>query len=195
MLVIVSGEYDFQQKQVDRIADWVKKGNTLITIGTGSKWAIEQKLVSEKLTAPEKDSLATVERKPYAEADENLGKTYIGGLIVRADLDRTHPLAFGYQDTDIPVYKNNEVWLAPSKNAYSTVAKYAKDPHIDGFITPENLEEYLKPSASLLVSPLGAGRVVLFADDPNFRGAWYGTNRLFLNALFLGQHITVPQKN
>jgi len=195
VLVIVSGEYHFQQKQVDRIADWVKKGNTLITIGTGSKWAIEQKLVSEKLTAPEKDSLATVERKPYAEADENLGKTYIGGLIVRADLDRTHPLAFGYQDTDIPVYKNNEVWLAPSKNAYSTVAKYAKDPHIDGFITPENLEEYLKPSASLLVSPLGAGRVVLFADDPNFRGAWYGTNRLFLNALFLGQHITVPQKN
>jgi hypothetical protein len=37
--------------------------------------------------------------------------------------------------------------------------------------------------------------VVLFADNPNFRGSWYGTNRLFLNALFLGQHIQVPTKN
>jgi hypothetical protein len=23
-------------------------------------------------------------------------------------------------------------------------------------------------------------------DDPNFRGFWYGTNKLFLNALFFG---------
>ena len=95
----------------------------------------------------------------------------------------THPLAFGYSDTSIPVYKNNSVWLAPSKNEFSTVAKYAADPHIDGFITKKNLEENLKPSASLVVSKMGSGRVVLFADNPNFRGSWYGTNRLFLNAL------------
>ena len=55
------------------------------------------------------------------------------------------------------------------------------------------MEEYLKPSGSLLVSKLGEGRVVLFADNPNFRGSWYGTNRLFLNALFLGEHIEVPE--
>jgi hypothetical protein len=36
------------------------------------------------------------------------------------------------------------------------------------------------------------GRVVLFADEPNFRGAWYGTNKLFLNALFYGSLINVP---
>jgi hypothetical protein len=35
--------------------------------------------------------------------------------------------------------------------------------------------------------------VVLFADDPNFRGTTYGMNRMFLNALFLGQHIEVPR--
>jgi len=33
----------------------------------------------------------------------------------------------------------------------------------------------------------------MFADNPNFRGSWYGTNRLFLNALFLGNHISVPK--
>jgi hypothetical protein len=195
VLVLVSGSYDLDEKQRKKISDWVKKGNTLVTIGTGSEWVIEKKIVKEKLIKKEKDSLATVERAPYVDADEDIGKKSVGGIIVKAQLDVSHPLAFGYHDTAIPVYKNNEVWLAPSKNPYSTVAKYAADPHIDGFITRENLEEYLKPSASLIVSPLGSGRVVLFADNPNFRGAWYGTNRLFHNAHFLGQHIEVPDLN
>jgi hypothetical protein len=34
--------------------------------------------------------------------------------------------------------------------------------------------------------------VVLFADNPNFRGYWHGTSRLFLNAVFFGNLLTVP---
>ncbi|UII75224.1 zinc carboxypeptidase [Flagellimonas sp. HMM57] len=193
-LVMVSGRYDFTKKQQDKIKAWVSKGNTLITIGSATKWAIDKKIVSEKLTkSEEKDSTSIVERKPYVDAPENLGKESVGGAIFKVDLDITHPLAFGYTDDAIPVYKNNSIWLAPSKNAYATVAKYAKDPHIDGFITKKNMEENLKPSASLVVSKLGNGRVVLFADNPNFRGSWYGTNRLFLNAIFLGDKIRIPE--
>ncbi|TXN35116.1 zinc carboxypeptidase [Flagellimonas hymeniacidonis] len=192
-LVMVSGSYDFSEKQQEKIKAWVSKGNTLITIGSASKWAVDKKLVEEKLTEKEKDSTKTVVRKPYVNANENLGKESVGGAIFKVDLDITHPLAFGYTDTSIPVYKNNSVWLAPSKNEYATVGKYAKNPHIDGFITKKNMEENLKPSASLLVSKMGGGRVVLFADNPNFRGSWYGTNRLFLNALFLGNKIRIPE--
>lgn len=192
-LVMVSGNYSLPQKQQEKIEQWVSRGNTLITIGTASKWVIDKKLVNEKLTEKEKDSTKAVVRKPYVDAPENLGKESVGGAIFRVDLDITHPLAFGYHDATIPVYKNNSVWLAPSKNEYATVAKYSKNPHIDGFITQENLEDHLKPSASLIVSKLGSGRVILFADNPNFRGSWYGTNRLFLNALFLGDQIAIPE--
>lgn len=192
-LVMVSGNYSFSEKVQNKIKAWVEKGNTLITIGTATKWAIDKKLVKEQLTDAKKDTTEIAERKPYVNAPENLGKERVGGSIFKVDLDLTHPLAFGYRDTSIPVYKNNTVWLAPSKNAYATVAKYASDPHIDGFITAKNLEENLKPSASLVVSKLGSGRVVLFADNPNFRGSWYGTNRLFLNALFLGDKIRIPE--
>ncbi|MDT0606944.1 M14 family zinc carboxypeptidase [Croceitalea rosinachiae] len=193
-LVMVSGNYNLNKKQLEKVKNWISKGNTLITIGSASKWAIDKKLVKEKLTeGAKKDSTEVAERKPYVDAGENLGKESIGGAIFKVDLDLTHPLAFGYRDTQIPVYKNNSVWLAPSKNEYATVAKYAKSPHIDGFITKKNKEEFLKPSASLLVSKVGSGRVVLFADNPNFRGSWYGTNRLFLNALFLGDKIRIPE--
>ena len=70
---------------------------------------------------------------------------------------------------------------------------YSKNPHIDGYVSKNNMENNLKGSASLIVSGLGSGRVVLFADNPNFRGTWYGTNKLFLNAIFFGSNISVPK--
>jgi len=166
----------------------------LITIAGASKWAIEKKLVNEKLNEKPKDTTKNkkVERLRYVDANENNGKKEVGGAIFEVDLDITHPLGFGYRDTKLPVYKNNNIFLAPSKSPYATVAKYTKEPHIDGYISSENYEELLKPSASLIVSKLGSGRVVLFADNPNFRGSWYGTNRLFLNAIFLGSEIRIP---
>lgn len=194
VLVMVSGTYDLDEKLRTKITEWVEKGKTLIAIGKASKWLIDKEMVKEQLTEIEKDTTELPAREPYVDSGENLGKESVGGIIVRVDLDRTHPIGFGYRSASIPVYKNNSVWLKPSSNAYSTVGKYAKDPMIDGFITEKNKKEYLIPSASVLVSKLGKGRVVLFADNPNFRGSWYGTNRLFLNSIFLGDKITIPEK-
>ena len=194
-LVMVSGRYhQLDSLNQTKIKNWISQGNTLVTISRASKWAIDKKLVKEKHIQIEKDTTkrGDVERLRYVDAGEHIGRERLGGAIFEVDLDRTHPLGFGYRDSSLPVYKNNEVFIAPSKNPYSTVAKYTKDPHIDGYISTDNYENYLKPSASLIVSKLGKGRVVMFADNPNFRGSWYGTNRLFLNALFLGNQIYVP---
>jgi hypothetical protein len=194
-LVMVSGQYgQLDSLRQAKISNWVKAGNTLITIGGASSWVVRNKLVKEKLVEKPKDSTQAA-RLPYVDASEHNGREEVGGAIFEVDLDLTHPLAFGYRYRDLPVYKNNEVFLKPSKNPYSTVAQYTKDPHIDGYISTNRYENYLKKSASLIVSPLGSGRVVMFADNPNFRGSWYGTNRLFLNALFLGSRIGVPRVN
>jgi len=199
VMVMVSGSYSLlDSAKIQRIKQWVQKGNTLITTRGASEWAIKKKLVKESLvTDPDKKKdkkeEKVVVRKPYVDASQNLGKERVGGAIFQVDLDLTHPLAFGYHDKLLPVYRNSNVWIAASKNEYSTVAKYTANPHIDGFISDQNMKKYLKPSASIIVSAVGRGRVVLFADNPNFRGSWYGTNRLFLNAIFLGQHISVPR--
>lgn len=192
-LIMVSGGYrQLDSLQRKKISDWVGKGNTLITVAGASSWAVRNKMVKEKLTEEPKDTTKTKERLPFVEASEHIGRERLGGAIFEIDLDITHPLGFGYRDRSVAVYKNNRVFLAPSENAYSTVGKYTNDPHIDGFISTKNYEEFLKPSASVIVSRSGGGRVVLFADNPNFRGSWYGTNRMFLNAIFLGSRIWVP---
>lgn len=194
-LILVSGSYALLDSiQKKKIKDWVNKGNTLITIARASQWLISQKMVKESLTKkPKEKEKKTIERLPYGDASENSGRERLGGAIFEVDLDLTHPLGFGYRTSKLPIYKNNSVFLAPSKNAYSTVAKYSKDPHIDGYISNRNLETFLKPSASLIVSPMGRGRAVMFADNPNFRGAWYGTNKMFLNAIFFGNNISIPR--
>ena len=194
-LVMVSGSYSqLDSVQRKKLKDWVSKGNTVITIAGASKWMIDRKLVKESLTKkPKSKTKKETKRLPYVDAGEHRGRERVGGAIFQVDLDVTHPLGFGYRSSKLPVYKNNMVFLAPSKSPYSTVAKYTQNPHIDGFVSKNNLEHFIKPSASLLVSPIGGGRAVLFADNPNFRGAWYGTNRLFLNALFLGHRISTPR--
>lgn len=193
-LVMVSGGYrELDSIQQAKIKAWARGGNTLITIANASGWAVRNKLVNEKLTKSEDKKDSITARKPYVDARGNIGRERIGGIILEGDLDLTHPLGFGYTARRLPVYKNNLVFLQPSKSAYSTVVKYTNDPHIDGFLSPKNLNEMIKPSASLIVSSMGGGRAVMFADNPNFRGSWYGTNRLFLNAIFLGSEIGVPR--
>jgi hypothetical protein len=81
--------------------------------------------------------------------------------------------------------------FAPSRNPYSTVVQLTDRPHLSGYISAQNLER-LRNSPSAIVDQLGRGSVVLLIDNPNFRGYWLGTNRLFLNALFFGQHVSVP---
>ena len=190
-MIMVSGSYNqLNKNDIEKINDWIEKGNTLITIAKGSSWAINKKLVKESLLEPTKDSIFS--RKNYVNAGENIGRERIGGAILSVDLDLTHPLAFGYRDSSIPVYKNNNVFINKTKDHYSSVGVYSKDPHIDGYISEKNIKDNFKNTASLIVSKLGSGRVIIFADNPNFRGSWYGTNKLFLNAIFFGDNINVP---
>jgi len=193
VIIMVSGNYRLlNKKQKERLKQWVSDGNTLITTGKASDWAIKQKVAEESLIVRKPDSVSNGTRSSYESARGAIQKHNIGGSIFEIDLDLSHPIGYGYQDNNIPVYKNNRVWIAPSKNRFSTVGKYGKDPHVDGYISKENLE-IMKEAASIVVSKRGKGRVVLFADNPNFRGAWYGTNKLFMNAVFFGHLIKVPQ--
>ena len=196
VLIMVSGNYKFDSKTTEKIKSWISKGNTLITIGTANNWIVKTKIVKEELVVVKKDTLNNkLDRKPYVDASENYGREKLGGVFLKVNIDKSHPIAFGYKSENQVVYKNNLVWLKPSKNSYSNVAMYNKKPHIDGYISKNIRRDYLPKSASLIVSKVGKGRVIMFADNPNFRGTAYGTNRLFLNSIFMADKIQIPSIN
>lgn len=179
----------------NRLKSWLSSGGTLITFKGATEWAIKQGLTKEKLREEKKDEKDKKETKitriDFDKAAPTEGAKGINGAIFEIDLDITHPIGFGYTNRKISIYRNGVTMLEPSTNPYNTIGLYTANPRISGYISKDNLKK-LANSAAILVSGEGAGRIVMFSDNPNFRGTWYGTNKLFLNALFLGSLISAP---
>ena len=189
VIVMVGGTYPSEKVMSDKIKNWVQAGGTLITLKTASEWAIKQGIVKEKLVAI--DTVKNPKRVDFEWATDTEGAKQIGGSIFQVDLDITNPIGFGYTDRKVSVYRNGRTFLQPGKTPYNTIAQYTASPLIGGYIHKTDIKRVAN-SAAVLFSPEGQGRVILFSDNPNFRGTWYGTNKMFLNALFFGSLISLP---
>jgi len=116
------------------------------------------------------------------------GAQYIGGAIFQTTLDRSHPIAFGYKNKSLPVFRNTTLFVEADKNSYNNPIKYTASPLLSGYISLPNLE-LLKNTVPFKKAKLGRGNVLYFTDNTNFRAFWYGTNKLLMNAIFFGDHM------
>ena len=164
------------------LRDWTEAGGRLILLTDAVEWGVEHDFLD--LTERETDADSLYRGVPYADVSTARGAQRIGGSIFRAELDVTHPLAFGY-DAEIPVFRSGETFYDPSEKPGVNVAVYADEPLISGYVSDRMLE-HARGAASIVADRLGSGRVIAILDNPNFRAFWYGTNGLFLNAVFLG---------
>ncbi len=128
--------------------------------------------------------LASAENKSNAS-----GAQVIGGAIFETKLDLTHPLAFGFEHEMLPVFRNHTMFMKRKKGRAMNPVVYTDKPLLAGYISDEN-EELLQNSAAVAVHTLGRGRIISMVDNPNFRAFWYGTNKLFFNALFFGDSVS-----
>lgn len=192
VIVMVNGNYNDMSKQaIQKIKRWTRNGGTLITTKYANNWAERNDLANIEYAGhdeSEEEKNKEVDPKPYADMDKTHGAQYIGGTIFHTKLDLTHPLGYGYNDDDLTVFRNSTLFLKKADNPYATPLYYTDDPLASGYVSDENLEK-LKETAAIVVSDLGSGRVISMTDNPNFRAFWYGTNKLFMNAIFFGQTI------
>ena len=115
------------------------------------------------------------------------GAQFIGGAIFEAEVDRSHPVNFGYNDSKIALFRNTTLFVKPdSSGTYKPALQYSKNPLLSGYISKENLKQ-LSESLPFKKSNMGRGQVIVFTDNTNFRAFWYGTNKLMLNAIFFGR--------
>ena len=183
MMIMVSGSYSaLDSVDTHRISSWLQDGGTLYAQRTAVSWAIRNNLGS---ATSEKFEDEIIERKDYELAREYSGARRIGGSVFLGQVDITHPIAFGITKKDLPVYRNHSIFLEPSKDPYNTVIKYSQDPHLAGYLHPDNLEK-LRNRSSLLALRKGQGHVILNTDNPNFRAYWFGTSKLLFNSVFFG---------
>lgn len=193
--VIVTSGYSLSNAAADNIREWVSNGGTLIAYKYGVRWAQSNNLADiTYVNGEENDSSETPQPRPYVNQGSDSGAQVIGGAIFNTKLDLTHPMGYGFNDDDLTVFRNSTIFMNKGENLYSTPVYYTDSPLASGYISEEN-EERLKGSAAVVISRIGSGRVVAMTDNPNFRAFWYGTNKLFANAVFFGHTISGSTAN
>lgn len=179
-IIMVNGRYN--DLNADKLKNWVVEGGVIVATKSAGKWLSDKKITSTRYLQNKPDS---TNQRPYNLRDRYRGAQVIGGAIFEAKADLTNPLLYGYTSESVPVFRNSTLMMERSKSAYANPLMYTDSPLLSGYISKENLNK-LKNTAAVQVDSMGKGKVISFTDNPNFRAFWYGTNRLFLNAVFFG---------
>ena len=204
VIVMPQGNYEgvLGDADVARLKDFVRAGGTLVTIGEASRWASRDKVGLLSTDTELKDGRSdesTDTKKPDAAGDKK-GFDYnraitpdrprpdaIAGAILRGTLDTEHWLTAGL-DADFQVMVDGQRVFTPIKldkgvnvGVYATADKLA----VSGIVWKENKDSYAQ-KAFLIDEPLGAGHVIAFAEEPNFRAYSQASELLFMNAVLLG---------
>jgi hypothetical protein len=170
----------------DVIRNYVQRGGVLIALGEGAVWASQKKISSVGIKPGVSNN--GNEKRPYVLKNVYDGALETAGTIFETKIDISHPLCYGYKQDFLPVFKVNNIAFEDTKNPYDTPLMFTSNPLIAGYVHPKNYERF-KNTPTAVAQRSGAGKVISFSDNPNFRAFWYGTNKLFLNALFFGKGI------
>ncbi len=184
-IIMVGGNYNSLNKE--KLKTWIQEGGVLIVNQEAISWAAQNGIADVKFKKMKNPIDSTVQVN-YNKREQIDGAQQMSGAIFGAQYDATHPLAYGYSQKTISLFKANKVFMEKSKNPYASPFYYGSSPLQSGWVSKEN-KETIKNTAAVIVNTVGAGRVINIADNTNFRAFWLGGTKLFMNAIFFGNII------
>jgi hypothetical protein len=187
-MIMVDGNYRaISESGREKLKRWTQEGGTIVAFGDALAFLNSAGLGSFPfIQDSDKDSVG---QKPYRDLSPTEGAQEIGGAIFKAKVDLTHPLLYGYYHETMPLFKNDENFLKPSDNSFANPMLYTSEPLISGYISKPNLKK-LSNSSVAGIDAVGSGRVIGFTSNLAFRAFWFGSNKVFMNAIFFGREIS-----
>ncbi|WP_417445873.1 M14 metallopeptidase family protein [Kangiella sp.] len=183
-VLMVSGRYPaLEDDELDYIKAWLRKGGTIVASRSANQWLVEQGLVDFELLESEPSENQS---RPFSERDDARAEHIIGGAIYEADLDLSHPLAFGLELEQLAFTKAGTMAFKPASKDFVTVATYTGSPLIAGYSSQTNVDR-IKNTPAILAQRFGRGSIIMFSDNPNFRGYWLGSMRPYINSLYFNK--------
>ena len=140
-----------------------------------------EKVPTEEMPGEEDKGSAKITK----DEDEWLRRFSPVGTLLRADLDKEEWLAFGMKESVPVMVQSQFAFLA--KSPVKTVGRFAdaNGVRLSGLLWPE-ARQRLANTAFLTREQKGSGQIIMFAAEPNHRAYFYGTRKLFMNALLYG---------
>ncbi len=179
-LIFPNGKYSLEEKTLEVITKWTEKGGRLIAVEGGAKaFADKDGFDLKTKESPKRDS--TAHRKPFMTRQRDGLSDGLPGAIVRATVDNTHPLAFGFPNYYHSLKTLSDAFEMP-ENA-DTPIYLEENYQTYGFIG-SRVKPQLKKTPIVIVQKMDEGEAVFFVDNPLFRSFWQQGKVLFANALF-----------
>lgn len=186
-VVLAGGSYnELGKKGIEKLRQWVQNGGVLITYKLATAWATQNLSLDIQFK-----ELVEIEPKgipAYANRRSDANLQQINGAVFEVAFDKTHPLAFGIPGNSLPVFKTGTMVAQLPEDAYRSPFRYIAKPLKNGYCSVEN-QKRIANAPFVITSKMGRGTVISILDNTNFRGFWYGTNKVFANAVFFGQTI------
>ena len=184
-VVIFAGGSTGTTVNPEPVKAWVQGGGTLITLSSGTNWAIGHEFVSSERHSLDVDSL--VADYSYGDLPLARGAKRLAGATIMTKVDTTHPVGYGLS-SELPVFRTSSTFFEKLDVPGANVATYGPNPVLSGYV-PDELDGSITNKLAIGAVRMGRGRVIMFADNPNFRGYWYGSNMALLNAILLHRAI------
>lgn len=181
-VLIAPNSRSLERKSVEKLEEWARNGGTLIGYRNALRWMNSNQLIDVNFVKSISDTIKNV---TFEQKSLKSGSQVIGGAIFEASIDRSHPINFGYKNETIALFRNTTLFMKPDEKSYNNPIQYTASPLLSGYISKAHAK-IMKRTVPFKVQRLGRGRVIVFTDNTNFRGFWFGTTRLLMNAVFFG---------
>jgi len=163
-------------KTLPQVADFIRKGGTVITIGSSARLATAiDAPVELAIARQEGGKLTALPTKEF----------YIPGSVLRATVDNRQPLAYGVpQEVDVFFDRSPTFQLKAGASGVAPVAWFASEtPLRSGWAVGQ---ERLNGAVGILDIDLGEGKLFVMGPEVTQRAQSYGTFKFLFNGLLYG---------
>lgn len=187
VLIMPDGRYSIlaDKSSAEPLRTWINGGGQVIALENAVAqlsrldWSIHSKKADTSDDA--KDTYGAL--KKYEDRERDFIPNSVPGSIFKVELDRTHPLAFGYPGYYYTLKQDDQVYDFIKDGGWN-VGVIKKDRQVAGFVGSK-LQSRLQDGLLFGVQDLGRGTITYLADDVLFRSFWNNGKLMFANALFL----------
>ena len=165
-----------------RLKEWVASGGRLIAMGGALSQLGGDGGFSIARKESEEADMENETLPAYAESSRERIRGEITGAIFKAQVDPTHPLAFGYGNSYYTLKLGSDTFTLPGEG--SVVSLGESPVPVAGFAGNKAVVN-LPESLVFAMENHGSGQVVYMADNPLFRGFWENGKLFFANAVFM----------
>ena len=178
-IIMVNSFSGLSDNETKKLKTWIQDGGTLVAYRNALRYLNSKELMKIDF----KKNKLTAKNISFEERGDFRGAQVIGGAIFETQLDRSHPINFGYKNDKLALFRNTTLFINADKNSYNNPIQYTKNPLLSGYISEQNLDS-ISSTVPLKIGSVGRGNIIAFTDNTNFRAFWYGTNKLLMNAIF-----------